>query len=186
MPTIASYHLDPPNSIESALIVTLNPGNYTAIVKSFSSSTQPATTGIALFELYDLRASSSRAGNVSTRGQVGTGDDILIGGFIIGGSTAKRVVIRAIGPSLSQSNVPNPLSDPYLELRDSNGNLLEANDDWQQSPEAGIIIADHLAPSSSKESAMAPTLAPGNYTALVKGVGGTTGTGLVEVYDESP
>jgi Matrixin len=185
-PTLASYHLDPPNSIESALIVTLNPGNYTAIVKSFSSSTQPATTGIALFELYDLRTSSSRARNVSTRGQVGTGDDILIGGFVIGGSTAKPVVIRAIGPSLSQSNVPNPLSDPYLELRDSNGNLVEANDDWQQSPEAATIVADNLAPSSLKESAMAPTLAPGSYTALVRGVGGTTGTALVEIYDESP
>jgi len=185
-PTIASYHLDPPNSIESALIVTLNPGSYTAIVKSFSSSTQPATTGVALFELYDLRRSSSRARNVSTRGQVGTGNNIIIGGFIIGGSTPKPVVIRAIGPSLSQFSVPNPLADPYLELRDSNGNLVEANNDWQQSPQAATIIADNLAPSSPKESAIAPTLAPGNYTALVKGVGGTTGTALVEIYDESP
>jgi len=185
-PTIASYHLDPPNSIESALIVTLNPGSYTAIVKSFSSSTQAATTGVALFELYDLRRSSSRARNVSTRGQVGTGNDIIIGGFIIGGSTPKPVVIRAIGPSLSQFSVPNPLADPYLELRDSNGNLVEANNDWQQSPQAATIIADNLAPSSPKESAIAPTLAPGNYTALVKGVGGTTGTALVEIYDESP
>ena len=185
-PTIASYHLDPPNSIEAALIVTLNPGNYTAIVKSFSSSTQPATTGVALFELYDLRTSKSRAINVSTRGQVGTGNDIMIGGFVIGGSTGKRVVIRAIGPSLSQSNVPNPLSDPYLELRDSSGNLVEANDDWQQSPEATTIIADQLAPASPKESAMAPILAPGGYTALVSGARGTTGTALVEIYDESP
>ena len=185
-PTIASYHLDPPNSIESALIVTLNPGSYTAIVKSFSSSTQAATTGVALFELYDLRRSSSRARNVSTRGQVGTGNNIIIGGFIIGGSTPKPVVIRAIGPSLSQFGVPNPLADPYLELRDSNGNLVEANNDWQQSPQAATIIADNLAPSSPKESAIAPTLAPGNYTALVKGVGGTTGTALVEIYDESP
>jgi hypothetical protein len=185
-PTIASYHLDPPNSIESALIVRLNPGNYTAIVRSFSSNTQPATTGVALFELYDLRTSTSRASNVSTRGQVGTGDDIMIGGFIIGGSTAKPVVIRAIGPSLSQSNVPNPLSDPYLELRDRNGNLVEANDDWQQSPEAATISADHLAPPSVKESAMAPTLPPGSYTALVSGVGGATGIALVEIYDESP
>lgn len=185
-PTIASYHLDPPNSIESAVIVTLNPGSYTTIVKSFSSNSQPATTGVALFELYDLRTSSSRASNVSTRGQVGTGDDIMIGGFIIGGSTSKPVLIRALGPSLTQSNVPNVLADPYLELRDGNGNLVEANDDWQQSPEAATIIADGLAPSNSKESAMAPTLAPGNYTALVKGVGGTTGAALVEIYDRSP
>jgi Matrixin len=185
-PTIASYHLDPPNSIESAVIVTLNPGSYTTIVKSFSSSSQPATTGIALFELYDLRTSSSRASNVSTRGQVGTGDNIMIGGFIIGGSTSKPVLIRALGPSLAQFSVPNVLADPYLELRDGNGNLVEANDDWQQSPEAATITADGLAPSNTKESAMAPTLAPGNYTALVKGVGGTTGTALIEIYDRTP
>ena len=109
----------------------------------------------------------------------------MIGGFIIGGSVSKPVVIRVIGPSLSQFSVPNPLADPYLELRDGNGNLVEANDDWQQSPEAAAIIAHNLAPSSPKESAMAPTLAPGNYTALVKGIGGTTGTALVEIYDES-
>jgi hypothetical protein len=185
-PAIASYHLDPPNSIESAVIVTLNPGSYTTIVRSFSSSSQPATTGVALFELYDLRTSSSRASNVSTRGQVGTGDNIMIGGFIIGGSTSKPVLIRALGPSLAQFNVANVLADPYLELRDGNGNLVEANDDWQQSPEAATIIADGLAPSNAKESAMAPTLAPGNYTALVKGVGDTTGTALVEVYDRTP
>ena len=184
-PTIASYRLDPPNSVESALIVTLNPGSYTAIVKSFSSNSQPATSGVALFELYDLRTSTSRAGNVSTRGQVGTGDNIMIGGFIIGGPP-KPVVIRALGPSLSQLNVSNPLPDPYLELRDANGSLLEANDDWQQSPEAAVIAASGLAPQNVKESAMAPTLPPGSYTALVKGVGGATGTALVEIYDLTP
>lgn len=184
--TISSYHRDPPNSIESALFVTLNPGSYTAIVKSFSNAQQPATTGVALFEVYDLRTSGSRLGNVSTRGQVGTGDNIMIGGFIIGGSTPKPVVIRALGPTLTQFGVTGILADPYLELRDVNGNLVEANDDWQQSPESATIIADGKAPSNSKESAMAPTLAPGNYTALVSGVGGTTGTALVEIYDETP
>ncbi len=183
---IASYHLDPPNSIESAVIVTLNPGNYTAIAQSFSSSTQAAETGIALFELYDLRTSGSRAGNVSTRGQVGTGDNIMIAGFIIGGGTSKPVIIRALGPTLTQFNVPNVLADPYLELRDANGNLIEANDDWQQSPEAGIVSVAGKAPSSNKESAMAPTLNPGRYTALVSGVNSTTGTALVEVYDQTP
>jgi hypothetical protein len=78
------------------------------------------------------------------------------------------------------------LADPILQLKDANGNLVEANDDWQQSPDAAIISADRLAPTSAKESAMAATLTPGNYTALVSGVGGTTGTALVEVYDESP
>ena len=183
--TISSYRRDPPNSIESALLVTLNPGSYTAVVKSFSNAQQPATTGVALFEVYDLRTSGSRLGNVSTRGQVGTGANILIGGLIVGGSTPKPVVIRALGPTLTQFGVTGVLADPFLQLRDANGNLVEANNDWQQSPEAAIINADGKAPSSAKESAMAPTLSPGNYTALVSGVGGTTGTALVEVYDES-
>ena len=183
--TISSYHRDPPNSIESALLVTLNPGNYTAIVRSFSNSQQPATSGVALFEVYDLRTSSSRLGNVSARGQVGTGDNILIGGLIIGGSTPRPVVLRALGPTLTQFGVTGILADPYLELRDGNGNLVEANNDWQQSPAAATISADGKAPSNAKESAIARTLSPGNYTALVRGVGGTTGTALVEVYDES-
>jgi Matrixin len=183
--TISSYHRDPPNSVESALLVTLNPGNYTAIVKSFSNAQQSATTGVALFEVYDLRNSGSRLGNVSTRGLVGTGDNILIGGLIVGGSTPKPVVVRALGPTLTQFGVTGVLADPYLELRDVNGILLEANNDWQESPEAAAISAEGMAPRNAKESAMAPTLSPGNYTALVRGVGGTTGTALVEVYDES-
>jgi hypothetical protein len=184
--TISSYHRDPPNSIESALLVTLNPGNYTAIVRSFSSAQQPAQSGVALFEVYDLRNSGSRLGNVSTRGHVGTGDSILIGGIIVGGSTAKPVVVRALGPSLTQLGVSGVLADPSLQLRDGNGNLVEANNDWQQSPDATVVSADGLAPSNAKEAAIARTLNPGNYTALVTGVGGTTGTALVEVYDESP
>jgi hypothetical protein len=184
--TISSYHRDPPNSIESALLVTLNPGSYTAIVKSYSDSQQPAQSGVALFEVYDLRTSGSRLGNASTRGQVGTGNNILIGGLIIGGSVAKPVVIRALGPSLTQVGVAGVLADPILQLRDVNGNLIEANNDWQQSPEAATIMAEGKAPSNPKESVIARTLSPGHYTALVSGVGGTTGTALVEVYDESP
>ena len=184
--TISSYHRDPPNSIESALLVTLNPGSYTAIVRSFSSAQQSAQSGVALFEVYDLRNSASRLGNVSTRGNVGTGASILIGGLIVGGNTAKPVIVRALGPSLTQFGVTGVLADPSLQLRDGNGNLVEANNDWQQSAEAATISAHGKAPSNAKESAMAPTLSPGNYTALVTGVGGTTGTALVEVYDESP
>jgi Matrixin len=184
--TISSYHLDPPNSIESALLVTLNPGNYTAIVRSYSDAKQPAQSGVALFEVYDLRNSSSRLGNVSTRGQVGTGSNILIGGMIVGGSVAQPVVIRALGPSLTQFGVTGVLADPSLQLRDGNGNLIEANNDWQQSPDATVVRADGLAPSNAKEAAIARTLSPGRYTVLVTGVGGATGTALVEVYDESP
>ncbi len=155
-------------------------------MKSYSDAQQPATSGVALFEVYDLRTSSSRLGNVSARGQVGTGDNILIGGIIVGGNTSKPVLIRALGPTLTQFGVAGVLQNPYLELRDGNGNLVEANNDWQQSPEAATIIADSKAPSNVMESAMARTLSPGNYTALVSGAGGTTGTGLIEVYDESP
>ncbi len=185
-PTIASYRRDPPNSIESAVLVTLNPGSYTAIVKSFSSSGQPAQTGVALFELYDLRASASRAGNISSRGHVGTVDDIIIAGFVIGGSAGKPVIIRALGPTLTQFNVSGVLADPTLELRDANGNLIDSNDDWQQSSEAAAISAEGFAPSNAKESAIQRTLPPGNFTALVRGVNNTTGNALVEVYDRSP
>src|SRR2546430_13751309 len=125
--------------------------------------------GVALFDVYDLRASGSRLGAVSTPGQVGTGATILIGGLAIGGSTPKPVVIRALGPTLTQFGVTGVLADPFLQLRDANGNLVEANNDWQQSPEAAIINADSTAPSRAKESAVAPTPRPGHSTALVTG-----------------
>lgn len=184
--TIASYRLDPPNSIESAVILTLNPGSYTAIVRSYSDSSQPATKGVALFELYDLRTSGSRAGNVSTRGQVGTGQDLMIAGFIIGGTSAKPVIVRALGPTLAQYGVTDVLANPVLELRDANGNLIEANDNWQQSPGAAAVSAASKAPPNPLESAIGRTLAPGHYTALVRGANNSTGTALVEVYDQSP
>jgi hypothetical protein len=184
--TIGSYHLDPPNSRESALYVTLQPGAYTAVVKSYSDSTQPATTGIGLFELYDLHTTGGRAGNISTRGQVLTGDNILIGGFIIGGSEPKSVTARALGPSLGAAGVPDPLPDPTMDLRDANGDLVESNNDWQQGPDAAQLTAQGLAPANSKESALIATLNPGSYTVLVSGVNGARGTGLVEVYDDSP
>lgn len=185
--TIASYHLDPSNSIESALIVTLNPGGYSVIVRSFSDSQQAPTSGIALVELFDLTGNAnSRAGNVSTRGFVGNGDQVLIGGFILGSGAAKPLVLRALGPSLTQQGVSGVLSDPSLELHDGNGNLIEANDDWQQSPDAGKVAAVNLAPGNPKEAAIAPSLGPGAYSVIVRGVGGATGTGLVEIFDISP
>ncbi|MDP9253541.1 MAG: matrixin family metalloprotease, partial [Verrucomicrobiota bacterium] len=107
--TISSYHLDPSNSIESALFLTLNPGAYTAVVQGYSDSTTPASTGIGLVELYDLHTTGGRAGNISTRGQVQTGDNVLIAGFIIGGTQSKQVVVRAIGPSLATAGILNPL-----------------------------------------------------------------------------
>lgn len=184
---IASYHFDPPNSIESAIIATLNPGSYTVIVKGYEDSTTPAATGVGLFELYDMHlTSNSRAGNISTRGQVLLNDEVMIGGFIIGGAVTKEVVVRAIGPSLASAGIANPLPDPTLELHNGNGALVAANDDWGQGPDAATIQSEGLAPSSPKESALQATLNPGGYTAIVRGVNNTIGLALVEVYDLSP
>ncbi|MFL6590643.1 MAG: matrixin family metalloprotease [Chthoniobacterales bacterium] len=183
--TIASYRLDPPNSIESALVLTLNPGSYTVVVRGYSDSTTPASTGIALFELYDLHTTGGRAGNVSTRGQVGAGGSVLIGGFIIGGNQSKQVIIRAMGPSLASLGVANTISDPTLELHNGNGTILQTNNDWQQGTDASTISSKGFAPSDSRESALLATLNPGNYTAIVQNASGATGVGLVEVYDLS-
>ena len=143
-------------------------------------------TGVGLFELYDLHTTGGRAGNISTRGQVLGGDNVLIGGFIIGGSETKTVVARAIGPSLGGAGVANPLADPTMELRDGNGQLVQSNDDWEQGPDATAISADGLAPTNPKESALLATLGPGSYTVIVSGVNAATGVALVEVYDISP
>jgi hypothetical protein len=184
--TIASYHLDPPNSIESATYITLNPGAYTAIVQSYSDSSQPAQSGIGLVELYDLHLTSSRLGNISTRGQVQTGDNVLIGGFIVGGSQTKQVVVRALGPTLGDRGVNGYLTNPTLELHDASGNLIASNDDWASDPNAASIQAAGLAPAHNSESALESTLSPGSYTAIVRGANSTSGIGLVEVYDLSP
>ena len=181
-PTIASYRLDPPDSIESALILTLNPGSYTAVVRGYTDSQTPPSTGVALFELYDLHTTGGRAGNVATRGQVGVGGSVLIGGFIIGGSQSKQVIVRALGPS---TGVANALADPALELHSANGTTLQSNDNWQQGPDAATISSKGFAPSDSRESALLATLSPGSYTAIVQGANGLTGVGLVEVYDLS-
>lgn len=180
--TIASYHLDPSNSRESALLATLNPGNYTAVVQAFDNG-DGDLTGTALVELYDLHTTGGRAGNISTRGQVLTGNDVMIGGFIVGGNQSKDVVVRALGPSLG---VANPLGDPTLELRDAGGNLVASDNDWGDSPNAAMIQAEGFAPGQRAESALQVTLTPGSYTAIVRGVNNGTGVGLVEIYDLSP
>ncbi len=125
--------------------------------------------------------------NISARGLVGTGDDVLIGGFIVGGSALANnaVVVRAIGPSLAQAGVTNPLADPTLELRDSSGGIVISNDDWQDSQEDQITESG-LAPNDPSEAAIYATLPAGNYTAVVRGAGDTTGTALVEIYSITP
>ena len=183
--TIASYHLDPPNSIESAMIATLNPGVYTVIVKGYEDSSTPAATGVGLFELFDLHLTSSRARNISTRGEVLLNDEVMIGGFIVGGSATKTVIVRAIGPSLVKSGLIGTLSDPFLELHDGQGTVISTNDDWGQGADAALIQSEGFAPPDPKESALQATLAPGPFTAIVRGVNNTTGLALVEVYDLS-
>ncbi len=183
--TIASFGFDPHNSVESALYLTLNPGVYTAIVQSYSDSSTPATSGIGLFELYDLRSGGGRAGNVSSRGNVQTGDNVMIAGFIVGNGANKELIIRALGPSLSGS-VSNTLPDPTVSIYNANGVVLQSNNDWQQDPNASTIAGRGLAPNDPKESATLITLSPGVYTAIVSGVNGATGVALVEAYDQSP
>ena len=178
---LTTNQLAPPNDAESAIVNTLQPGNYTAIVRGQSNG-----TGVALLEVYDVdRASASRLGNVSGRALVQTGNDVLISGFIVGNNIgAAKVVVRGLGPSLVQSGVTNPLLDPTLEVRDNNGGLVIANDNWQDnSSQASQISASGLAPSNSFESAVATSLLPGMYTAIVAGRSGTTGIGVVEVYN---
>jgi hypothetical protein len=181
---IASYHLDPSNSRESALLATLNPGNYTVVVRAFDNQ-DGKLTGTALLELYDLHITGGRAGNLSTRGQILGGDNILIGGFIVGGNQSKQVILRALGPTLA-SQVANSLADPTLELRNANGNSIASNDNWGDGPDAASIQAKGFAPGQSSESALQVTLNPGSYTAIVRSANNSTGVALVEIYDLSP
>jgi glucose/arabinose dehydrogenase len=178
---ITNSGLAPQNNLESAIIATLQPGAYTAIVQGRNN-----TTGVGLVEVYDLDpAAASKLANISTRSFVQTDDNRLIGGFILGrNSGAAKVIVRAIGPSLAPFGISNPLADPTLELRDSNGALLVANDNWQDNAnQAAQITTSGLAPSNPLESAIATSLLPGPYTAIVAGKNGGTGIGLVEIYN---
>ncbi len=177
---IRNSGLPPSNSLESAIVATLAPGSYTAVVRGFSN-----TVGIAMIEGYELGANDSRLVNISTRGRVGSANDVLIGGFVIQGSGAKKVLVRAAGPSLGigPGALRNVLANPFLELHNSAGTLLSSNDNWTSSAFASQISATGFAPSRSEESAIIATLQPGNYTAIVRGVNNTTGVGLVELYD---
>jgi N-acetylneuraminic acid mutarotase len=177
----------PSNGFESAIIADLVPGNYTAVIRGVNN-----TTGVGLVEAYDFSPdSNSILGNISTRSLVQNGDNVMIGGLIVQGTQSKRVVIRAIGPELTQYEVPNVLANPTLELHDSTGALIASNDNWQQTIVGGIITGDQRlaihqsghAPGSLLESALIADLPAGNYTAIVRGVNNTTGVALVEVYD---
>ena len=177
---IIATGIAPTNNLESAIDATLNPGAYTAIVRGKNN-----TAGVGLVEVYDLSAAASaKLANISTRAFVGTGSDIVIAGFILGTGGPDSIIARGIGPSLAAGGVANALLDPTLQLRDSNGALLIANNDWQDDAgQAALIAAAGLAPGNNLEAAIAATLPPGLYTALLAGLNNGTGIGLVEIYD---
>ena len=175
--------IPPPDNREAAIVIALDPGNYTAIV-----SGKGGGTGIGLVEVYDLGTASvdpatkAQIAQISTRGNVLTGDNCMIGGFIVSGVTTK-VIVRAIGPSLINSGITNTLQDTTLELRNSNGALVRFNDDWESDPvQRQAIIDTTVPPTDSRESAAVDSLVPGAYTAIVRGKNDTTGVALVEVY----
>ena len=171
----------PPNDLEAAIVATLAPGAYTAIVTGRND-----TVGVGLIEAYDLnQAAASQLANISTRGLVLVDTNVLIGGFILGGSSEEtRVVVRALGPTLSNAGVTNPLMNPTLDLRDGNGDPLLFNDDWADDPaQAAELVALQIAPQHPRESALVVRIPPGNYTAIVAGRNGGFGVGLVEVYN---
>jgi hypothetical protein len=169
--------LPPPEEYEAAIVAILSPGAYTAILRGSAG-----TNGIAVVEAYDLNASASlRLANISTRGKVETGDNVMIGGWIIGGGESTNVAIRAIGPSLTASGVGNALADPTLAVYNASGALIDQNDDWRTNQER-LLMAAGMAPQDNRESAVLLSLLPGNYTAIVRGKNDTTGVALVEAY----
>jgi len=177
----------PTAASESAIIANLQPGNYTAIVRGVNN---PA--GVALVEVYDLSpGATSSLSNISTRSFVQTGEHVMIGGFIVQGTGRNRVIIRAIGPELTQFGIPDALANPRLELHNGSGALIATNDNWQTTILGGIITSNQVsdiqnsghAPTAGTESAIIADLQPGNYTAIVRGVNNTAGVALVEVDD---
>lgn len=172
--------LAPTNDMESALVRTLAPGKYTAIVRGVGD-----TTGVALVEAYDLDngMTDSVLANISTRGEVGVNDEVLIAGFIVGNGGFSQTVIRGLGPSLSSTQVSEMLADPSLELHDADGNVIDLNDNWMDNPSNQTISDYNLAPTDDNEAALFEILPPGKYTAVLSGANSTSGIGLVEVYN---
>ena len=168
----------PTNPAESATLQTLMPGAYTAVVRGRNGS-----EGVSLAEIYDLSpVSSSKLKNMSTRGSVGTGDNVLISGFIVGDVGSATVVVRVLGPSLGAFGVSRPLSDPVLTIYDSKGSAIVTNDNWHDNVNWVDVQKNGLAPPNALESAIVLHLPAGAYTAVMRGANGATGNALVEVY----
>jgi hypothetical protein len=178
---IEATTIPPTDDLESAIVATLDPNAYTAIVRG-----NGGTTGVALVEVYDLDQSpDSKLANISTRAFVDTGDNVVIGGFFLGvGADSSRIAFRGIGPSLADKGVQDVLADPVLELFDSNGTRLFVNDNFTDDPvQAAELTANGLAPSNNLESGIFATLPPGAFTVILSGNNGGTGVGLVEIYN---
>jgi hypothetical protein len=171
----------PTNDLESVIVATLNPGAYTALLTGKNN-----TTGVGTVEIYDADIpADSELANISTRGFVQTGNNVMIAGFTLGGGGSNTdIAVRGLGPSLTSSGLANVLADPMLELHNANGTIMVSNDDWQSDAvSAAKLIAHGLALPNSKEAGIYTDLAPpGQFTAVISGVGGTSGIALVEIY----
>ena len=183
---IEATTIPPTDDLEAAIVRTLDPGAYTAVVSGADGG-----TGVALVEVYDLTGPPAKLANISTRGFVDAGDNVMIGGFIIGGglgvngSGSARFLARALGPSLANAGVPNALQDPTLEVFNGNGDLIAGNDNWGSMQQAEIE-ATTIPPSNELEAAVVAVVPAGPYTAVVRGANNGTGVGLIEVYNLNP
>ncbi|MGI8889303.1 MAG: fibronectin type III domain-containing protein [Chthoniobacterales bacterium] len=173
---VSALGFAPADNREAAVVVSLMPGSYTAIV-----SGKAGDGGIALVDLYDLDAAVGRVANISTRSRVKAGENVMIGGFIVGGVSDTQVLIRAVGPSLNSAGVADSLADPSLELYDSYGSLLATNDNWRSGQQVEIM-ATGSAPTDDREAAILATLPPGAYSGVIRGADGGTGVALIEVF----
>lgn len=178
---IEATGIAPQDPREAAIVAMLSPAAYTTTLADATGA-----QGVGLVEVYDLdSAATTRLANISTRGFVQTADNVMIGGFALGGSSINpaRIVVRAIGPSLVQSGINNPLQNPTLQLFDNNGQSMAFNDNWMDDPnQVAELQTRGLAPQSPSESALVTSLPPGQYTTVVAGAGGGIGVGLIEVY----
>lgn len=179
-PAIEATTIPPENDAEAAIVASLQPGAYTAVMRG-----KDGGVGVGLVEAYDVsQRARAKLANISTRGFVQTGQDVMIGGFILGGGgegQLRRVVLRAIGPSLAQAGIANALPDPTLQLFNGSGTMISSNDDWKSDQRAELEETG-IPPSDDREAAILATLPDGLYTAVVRDRSGGTGVGLVELY----
>lgn len=169
--------IPPTNDLESAIVAPLEPGAYTAVVRG-----KYGESGVGLVELYDLDEAVSKLPNISRRGFVGSGDNVIIAGIILAGENNIALVVRGLGPSLSDFGVTDFLQDPTLDLYDVNGTAIASNDNWRDLQEAALQ-ASSLAPNDDREPALLVELTQGTYTAILRGTDDRSGIGLVEVYN---